>query len=297
MRAIDPELQARLDGGATTLCRCWRIRRADGVALGFTDHDEDVTFGGLVCRAGTGMDATALQIGTGLSVDNAQAAGALADAAIVEDDIRAGLYDRAEIDHWLVDWERPDLRVHLFRGRLGEIRRNDAGFEAELRGLAEELNAPVGRSLLRTCDRVLGDAKCGFALDAPGFSAEGVALDGSSGSRLVAVGLEAFDADWFTGGALRWVAGGNVGRMSVVKMDRLRDGIRVLDLWSAPGRALAAGDGFKVFAGCDKSAATCRRKFDNFLNFRGFPHMPGEDWVTAYPKDGEVHDGSSHHGG
>ena len=39
MRAIDPELQARLDGGATTLCRCWRVRRRDGVELGFTDHD------------------------------------------------------------------------------------------------------------------------------------------------------------------------------------------------------------------------------------------------------------------
>jgi uncharacterized phage protein (TIGR02218 family) len=297
MRIIDPELQSRLDGGATKLCRCWRIRRSDGIELGFTDHDQDLTFDGLVCRASTGLDATALQTGTGLSVDNAQAVGALADAALTEDDIRAGLYDRAEVDHWLVDWERPELRVHLFRGRLGEIQRNDSGFEVELRGLAEELNAPVGRSLLRTCDRVLGDVKCGFDLETPGFWGGGMVLAGSDGNRVLASGLGGFEPAWFAGGVLRWTSGGNAGRSAVVKMDRLRDGVRVLDLWAAPGRPVAVDDNFKVLAGCDKSAETCQKKFGNLLNFRGFPHIPGEDWVTAYPKDGEAHDGSSRQGG
>ena len=77
MRSIDPELQGRLGSGATTLCRCWRVRRRDGVELGFTDHDMDLSFGGLTYRAGSGMDASAVQAGTGLSVDNAQAVGAL----------------------------------------------------------------------------------------------------------------------------------------------------------------------------------------------------------------------------
>lgn len=60
-----------------------------------------------------------------------------------------------------------------------------------------------------------------------------------------------------------------------------------------PGATVAAGDRFRVVAGCDKSADTCRAKFANFLNFRGFPHLPGDDWVTAYPKDGQINDGSS----
>ena len=144
MRAIDPELQARLDGGATRICRCWLVSRRDGEEMGFTDHDEDLAFGGVVYRASSGMDATALQSATGLSVDNAQAVGALTSAAISEEDIRAGKYDGAEIRQWLVDWERPELRVLMFRGSLGEIRRSDGAFEVELRGLAEALNAPVG---------------------------------------------------------------------------------------------------------------------------------------------------------
>ena len=49
----------------------------------------------------------------------------------------------------------------------------------------------------------------------------------------------------------------------------------------------------EVLMKCDKRAATCQAKFDNFLNFRGFPHMPGEDWLTAYPRGGQAHDGGS----
>jgi uncharacterized phage protein (TIGR02218 family) len=296
MRTIHPELQARLDGGATRLCRCWRVRRRDGVALGFTDHDDDVVFEGVVHRASSGMDASALQAATGLSVDNAQAVGALSDAAVSEEDIRAGRYDGAEVWHWLVDWERPELRVLLFRGSFGEIRRADGAFEVELRGLAEALNAPVGRSVLRTCDRVLGDAKCGFDVTVPGFSGEGEVA--AVGSGLRATGLAGFADGWFRQGRLTWLSGGNAGEAATVMTDRLAaDGSRVLTLWRQPGCAVGVGDRFGIVAGCDKQAETCRAKFDNFVNFRGFPHLPGDDWVTAYPKDGASHDGGSLQGG
>jgi uncharacterized phage protein (TIGR02218 family) len=293
MRWIDPELQARLDGGATTLCRCWLVRRRDGVTLGFTDHDADVGFDGVVFAASSGMDASALQTATGLSVDNAQAMGALSAAAVSEADVRAGRYDRAEIWLWLVDWQLPALRVLQFRGSFGEIRRTDGAFEVELRGLAEALNAPVGRAVLRTCDRALGDERCRFDVAQPGFSGEGEVLEATGGS-LVAGGLADFEDGWFAQGVLRWLDGGNAGEVAAVKTDAAAaDGGRRLALWQAPGRPAEPGERFRVVAGCDKRAATCLSKFGNFINFRGFPHLPGEDWVTAYPKDGGSHDGRS----
>jgi uncharacterized phage protein (TIGR02218 family) len=292
MRSVDPELQGRLDSGATTLCRCWRVRRRDGVELGFTDHDMDLSFGGLTYRAGSGMDASAVQAGTGLSVDNAQAVGALTAAAVREEDVAAGRYDGAEIWHWLVDWARPALRVLLFRGSFGEIRRADGAFEVELRGLAEALNAPVGRTLTRSCDRALGDSRCCFDTGRPGFAGEGEVAAGSGGSLGVS-GLGGFADGWFEHGILAWLTGENSGETATVKADRRGGGQRRLALWAAPGRAVAVGDRFRVVAGCDKRADTCREKFGNFLNFRGFPHIPGDDWVTAYPKDGAVHDGAS----
>ena len=294
MRAIDAELQARLDSGATRLCRCWLVRRRDGEAFGFTDHDRDLAFDGMNFRASSGMDASALQSATGLSVDNAQAVGALSGAGVTEEDVRAGRYDRAEIWHWLVDWERPDLRVLLFRGSFGEIRRSDGAFEVELRGLAEALNAPVGRSILRTCDRTLGDGKCGFDVGKAGFSAEATVTSASSGATIVAGDLGGFADGWFTQGIIAWLSGGNAGQSGAVKADRREaSGVRRIALWQAPGRPLAAGDRFRIVAGCDKRAETCRKKFANLKNFRGFPLIPGDDWVTAYPKEGANHDGSS----
>ncbi len=299
MRRVDPELQARLDGGATTLCRCWRVERRDGAVFGFTDHDGDVAFDGTVFRAASGLDAGALQAGTGLSVDNGQAIGALTSAAVSEEDIREGRFDRARVVQWLVDWSRPDLRVVMFAGEFGEIRRADNAFEVELRGLADALNVPLGRTMLRTCDRVLGDARCGVDTLRPEFSVEAVVGAGSAGAVIEVGGdLAAYAAEWFQQGHLVWLDGRNAGTSQSVKVDRvLPGGARQVELWQEPPAAVQAGDRFRLVAGCDKRAETCRAKFDNFLNYRGFPHIPGDDWVTAYPKSGGRHDGGSRRNG
>jgi uncharacterized phage protein (TIGR02218 family) len=294
MRMIPEEFQTRLDSGATTLCRCWKIERSDGRIFGFTDHDLDLSFDGLVFEAGSSLDANALQLSTGLSVDNCQAQGALSAEAISEEDIRAGRFDAAKILHWLVDWTRPDLRVLLFSGSLGEFRQVDGRFEVELRGPGETLNAPVGRSILRTCDRVLGDAKCRVDLDADRYNAEAVVSADAEGGRLVCKAGSQFAHNWFRHGTITWLTGENVGVSRVIRGDRLIEGNgREIDLWRAPPFLPRKGDQVRLFAGCDKLAGTCRAKFDNFLNFRGFLHLPGEDWVAAYPREGEVHDGSS----
>lgn len=294
MRLIDPELQVRLDAGATHLCRCWLVRRRDGKALGFTDHDEDITFDGTIFRASSGLSASALQTGIGLSVDNGQAIGALSDAAVNEAEIRGGKFDKAEILHWLVDWHRPDLRVLIFRGHFGEIRRADNAFEVELRGLSEALNVPTGRSILKTCDRVLGDAKCCVDVSQAAYFRNTAARAGSSGTRIIVEAMHEFTDGWFAQGTIHWLDGLNLGEKASIKTDRASSGGgRELVLWQAPLRAIAPGDRFRIVAGCDKRVETCRGKFKNLLNFRGFPHVPGEDWVTAYPKGAAVHDGSS----
>ncbi len=292
MRDISPEMQARLTSGATFLCRCWRVERRDGLVLGFTDHDVDLAFDGTVFRADSGLDSSVIEAGTGLSVDNAQAVGALSGASLSEADIIAGKYDGATVLHWLVDWQKPELRVLLFRGTLGEIRRGPQAFEAELRGLSEGLNQTTGRSYLRRCDRILGDSACGVDLSGPAFSAVATVQE-STREQLVLEGLSAYGAGWFENGLLRWPD----GSQSLIKLDEIRGPARVLGLFEAIKTPVAAGSTVQVVAGCDKSAAGCAGRFDNLVNFRGFPHIPGEDRVLAYPAAGEVHDGASLFGG
>lgn len=287
-------LKAHLASGTTTICRAWALIRRDGQVLGFTDHDRDLTFEGHFFRADTGLTARALQQTTGLSVDNSEAMGALSDAAITEADIIAGRYDGAEVIAWLVNWADVTQRYVQFRGSVGEITRNAGAFTAELRGLAERLNQPQGRVYQRSCGAVLGGAECGFDLRQPGFAtlATALAVEGQRLFRFAA--LPGFDARWFERGTLVAKTGVAAGLRGVIKSDRMdQDGLRVIELWQDLGAAVTPQDEVQLLAGCDRRAETCRDKFNNFLNFRGFPHIPGEDWLTAYPTSATVNDGGS----
>ncbi|MEO0359559.1 MAG: DUF2163 domain-containing protein, partial [Pseudomonadota bacterium] len=177
MRDVHPELQAKLDAGATTLCVCWLIEPTSGDALGFTDHDEDVAFEGLRFEAQSGFAGSGVERGLGLSIDNTSAAGAVCSRQIEEADILRGRFDGASVTKWLVDWTDPALRFLSFKGEIGEVRRGDVAFEAELRGLSEKLNRPVGRNYLHVCDAALGDARCGVDASDLAFRGEGVVAE------------------------------------------------------------------------------------------------------------------------
>lgn len=286
-------LAARLKSGANRLARCWEVVRGDGVRLGFTDHDLDLAFDGLTFEAASGLDAGALERSTGLNVDNAQAVGALRSDRVSESDILMGRYDGAVVRQWLVDWAEPEARIQLFEGTLGEVRASGGAFEAELRGLAEALNQPLGRAYLKTCDRDLGDAKCGVDLSDPTYSLTGTVEETADRLKVVFTAAGTYGDGWFTGGALTWQSGANAGLGALVRADVIAEERRELTLWIEARAGIAPGDTFRLVAGCDKYVTTCRDKFANVLNFRGFPHMPGEDWVTSYPRSGEVHDGQA----
>lgn len=294
MRTIPSALQAKLDAGVTTLCRCWRITRRDGTVLGFTDHDEDVMLAGLLCRAGTGLSASEVTARLGLAVAGSEIAGALDDAALSEADLAAGRYDAASVELFLVDWSEPALNLLLCKGTLGEVRREGQAFVAELRGLADRLNEETGRRYSATCSADLGDSRCTIDLDDPVFRGSGTVAAVTSTSLFVASGLGDFAEGWFTGGRLQWTSGANAGVAVEVKSHRRLDGSVVLELWQAMPEPLSPGHAFSLTAGCDKRFDTCRDRFDNAVNFRGFPHIPGNDFLTSYAVPGEPgHRGTS----
>lgn len=290
-------LHTHLATGSTTVCRAWTVRRRDGVMLGFTDHDRDLVVDGVACRADTGMTARALQQTTGLSVDNSEAFGALGAAAITEEDLTAGRFDGAEVQAYLVNWVAPQDFLLQFRGSLGEISRIDGSFKAELRGLTELLNRPQGMAYTPGCSAVLGDGRCRFSLSQPGYLAE-VAIDAVDDGRVFTFSnFASFDERWFEGGRFSAIGGAAAGLVGVVKIDRQQGPHRRIELWQSLRAPIAVGDTVRIHAGCDKSATACRTKFANFLNFRGFPHIPGEDWLASYPVPGRPNGGMQRSGG
>ncbi|MGB3274546.1 MAG: DUF2163 domain-containing protein [Xanthobacteraceae bacterium] len=284
MRTVPSALQAKLDAGVTTLAQCWKLTRRDGMVVGFTDHDVDLTFDGVTFRAGTGLSASEATSRFGLAVDGAEIAGALSDDSLSEHDLAGGRYDAATIETWLVDVTDVGLRVLTARGSLGEVRREGAAFGAELRGLADALAQESGRLYTARCGADLGDTRCRVDLASPVFRGSGAVVTVDGMSQFTASGLAGFADGWFSAGKLVWSSGANTGLAMEVKIHRNAGGVVRLVLWQAMADAILPGDGFVVTAGCDKQFSTCRNRFGNSGNFRGFPHIPGNDFVLSYPR-------------
>ena len=292
MRTLPSGLQAHLDGGATTLCWCWKLATRSGAILGFTDHDENVRVDGVTYEAQAGFTGSEIESSLGLQVDNLEVASALSSERLSAKALAAGEYDNAEVEIWLVNWQDTAQRLLLRKGNLGEVSHGELGFSAEVRGLAHLIDQPRGRLFQYGCDATLGDGRCRVALADPALRGEGgvVAVEGNR--RLKVSGVEAFAEAWFARGLLTWTTGANSGRAAEVKSHRVSAGAVTLELWQEMSEAIAPGDQFAVTAGCDKQFSTCRTKFANAVNFRGFPHMPGNDFIASYPnRDDGVNDG------
>jgi uncharacterized phage protein (TIGR02218 family) len=284
MRTVPGNLAAHLAGGATSLCHCWKLLRKDGRTFGFTDHDRDLAFGDVAYAARSGLEAAEATAELGFAVGGGEVSGALLSAGLTEDDIASGLYDDASVETWLVNWENVAERILLDIGTIGEIRRQDGGFVAEVRGIMHRLDEERGRLYRATCSADLGDGACGIALAA--FTDTGTVSRTDGALGIAAAGI-AFADGFCTGGKLTWTGGANTGVSVEIKVHRRSGAVAEFDLWQRAPQPIARGDTFRVTAGCDKTHGTCRAKFGNAVNFRGFPHMPGNDFIIRIPQQGE----------
>ena len=282
MRNIPDALATRLSG-ATTLCHCWRLVLRDGSRIGFTDHDRDLQFDGLTHAAATGLEASEVEASLGFAAAGGEVAGALMAAALGEVDLAGGRYDGATIETWLVDWSNADARVLLDVGSIGEVTRTDHAFTAEVRSLAHAFDETRGRLYLTTCSADLGDARCRATLaSAPmRLTCKILAVESSVTLKVAGTGQA---SGWFSGG---FVELGDL-RICSIRDHIERDGEAFINLWAPSVLTPGLSDTITLIAGCDKSFETCREKFANHLNFRGFPHMPGNDLMLSYVKAGDV---------
>ena len=244
----------------------------------------------------SGFTASEVQSTLGLAIDNLTVMGALSSGTINEGDLAAGVYDNAGIEIWRVNWAAPEQRVLMRKGNLGEVKRGKTAFSAEVRGLAHILNQPVGRAYGYSCDADLGDARCTIDLTGPLYRGVGTVTAITDQRRFVASGLDAFADTWFSGGKLTWTSGANADRAMEVKRHGAVNARVSVELWQQMSESIAVGDAFVVTAGCDKQFSTCKAKFANAVNFRGFPYMPGNDAVTSYPTTNQILDGGSRYG-
>lgn len=303
-------IAADLAQGAGFCARAWIIRPRNLPALGFTDHDRDLVVDGLICHAQSAFEAGQAEQTIGSRISQAGFRAALEAEGLDADALAKGLYDRAAVSLYLVRWREPQTIHLLWTGHFGAIRFSEHAFEVDLIGLQAALERPIGRVYARQCDAIIGDARCGVDLDQPAFArtmivaaildSGDIRVTAESESGAAGSDLAPVTAGFFTGGAADWLSGANQGQMTSVLADIVLPGevsgdARQLRLADAPARQIAAGDRLRLRAGCDKIAATCRDKFANITNFRGFPFLPGADALLTGPQADARRDGGSRH--
>jgi len=282
VKSITPELAAHLAGDSITICKLWKVTRRDSTVMGFTDLDRDIQYDdgadNITYAAITGMDASATEQNSDMSVSNAEITAFLSSDSITDTDIRAGIYNYAQLEVRIVNYNdltMGDLKV--LKGTFGQVTMMNGQFTVEARGLAFYLSTIIGQTFGPQCRADLGDARC--TIDLSSLTQTGTVTAVTNLKNFTASGLSAV-AGYFSGGVITWTSADNSGYSMEVST---WDGTDAISLFLSMAFPIQVGDTFTIEPGCDKSIATCQTKFVNIVNFRGEPFIPGQDAILDYP--------------
>lgn len=262
------------EGELTSLALCWRIERSDGAGLGLTSHDAPVTAGGVTYMPAPGIVPAAIARSLGPKSNSGEVEGSLSADAMSERDLALGRWDGAGVRLTAIDWQAPELpEIRLVSGELGEVSTQGENFSAELRGAAAKLDAAVAPATSPECRARFGDKKCRVDLAGRSMVASVVSANEAE------LTLDRAVDERYAFGRLRYLRGDNCGLTTTI-LSVSGTTIRVRDL---PRGVVGAGSRVELREGCDKRFATCTARFGNGVNFRGEPHLPGNDLLTRYP--------------
>lgn len=257
----------------TALAFCWLLERRDGAGIALTSHDRKLAIDGVHYEPAPGMTPAAIRSELGLEPRASEVAAALSAEAISDADVAAGRWDGAAVKLFAASWEEPAYQQALLEGDLGEVLARDGSFEAELKGAAARLEQPICPLSSPNCRAELGDPQC--RVDMAGRRLRATVT--SSSANFVTVD-KPVDGRFRYGEILFLTGHANGERRSILGVVGQQ-----LHLRSAPVGEVAVGTAVELVEGCDKLLATCSGRFANAANFRGEPHLPGNDLLTRYP--------------
>ena len=272
-----PVVGGFLEHEVTTLAWCWRLELANGKVMGFTSCDINLTVDGETYESCTGFAPTAVSSANDMSTDNLDVDGMISSERITEEDIFLGVYDNAKIRIFICDYENTEDRFILREGTIGKVTAGKTAFKAEIRGIMDAYQQQIGRTYQRKCRAQFGDARCRYnvANDTVNGKVTAIREDGT-----IFTDVSRAD-DFFTYGVLTFLSGLNKGASHEVEQSRARNG--QVRFFLPPMQEIVVGDTFRIAPGCNGEAVTCKKRFHNFVNFRGEPYIPGNDYAVGYP--------------
>jgi uncharacterized phage protein (TIGR02218 family) len=262
-----------------------RLDLEDGTVLGLTDHDRDIELdigdgaGTAIYRADLGVSFSNIDIPGGLDTGNFEFEGPIS-SIITREAVLGGRFNYATVYPFEVNWKAPDTGRREFpKGNLTEINIEGGKFKAQVRDLRDKFNQVIGNVITNLCKAE--HAACCVNIGAE--TATTVTAVASALEFTVAATLTDNHVPgrvWFTSGDL-------VGTRSVEIYSRSGN---TITLFAPLVELPQIGDALVVKEGCDRTRTMCRDRFDNVLEFRGYPEVPGSDQVLRMPIPGQGND-------
>lgn len=264
-----------IDGKRAVLMK---ITRKDGQVFAYTDHDLPLTVDGVTYTPAPGIQRINLTSTVDDRVSNQEFAAGWVDAP--EDDLLSGKFDDAQVDTMICSWEHPEYGAFVVdKGNLGIIQWTADGFRGDVQSHMRQLQRNIAFTYTAACRHRLFSqfdpttiGACTVNRSSFTFAS---AVTKVTQDRLI-FECSLAQADGFcSSGTIVWTSGANAGLKGMIKKHTVGS-VAVIELYLPAQNAIAVGDNFDITAGCDKTLATCKSKFNNVVNFGGFPHIQVE---------------------
>lgn len=294
MRTLNGSLQTKLNTGTTQLCHIVTITRRDGQVFRYTDLDTDVTVSGDLYESSNSFQVSAITSSSNNGIQSTTCNIFFSADGFTELEVVRGAYDNASVEFAIVDYVHPEWgKVILLTGSMSSIQgTNRKSGQFELSGILTIGDQKIGEFYSPECRANLADERC--KVDPVTVTDTGTVTDltGITGGLVNVLFRVTFDGPdpvngLYNNGIVTFTSGLNLN----VKMEVLNqvhfgappDQHNIFLALALPN-TVQIGDTFSMIAGCDKRPITCKTKFDNIVNFRGEPFVPGSNYIMDLKK-------------
>lgn len=272
MRDITTGMKNYLATDNPSLATLWTVTATDGGILRATDQSSDIVYLGDTYSTARGSQRTAIQLTSDLTDDNMDSKGFI-NLLMPRTELVSGRWDYAWLNIIQINPSDHSMgKIQLLSGRIGQIKIEDNFYTASLSSRLAEFKSSRVEVSSPECRALFGDSRCGIDLAAHTTIGTITAVDAFA---LTIDATLANPALLLASGVLTFTSGAANG--SKIDIKAYAAGVITLHYW--PINDPAVGDTVSVVRGCDKLFATCQNDFDNAVNFRGEPDIPGS---TAY---------------
>lgn len=257
-----------------TSALCLRIVCTNGTTIRVTRYPRDLTMSnGQVYQSGSGFDFSGYESTSGFSPSAIDLEGILGFAGVTREAVATGVFDNARAYLFATSFLAPvEDYEPITASFLGKASLTDNGYRIEEMGLVDALNQSVGHTVSPMCDKPFGGQEFAGCKVALGPLTVTGTLTAVASDQQFTDSTRAEAADYFAYGTIRFTSGANAGLKPLEIRQHLAGG--VIQTFEPFYYVPAVGDAYEMIPGCRKRFSDCKTKWNNAINFGGFPHAP-----------------------